>query len=171
MQPINSFPPVEPSHCQVLILGSMPGKASLQATRYYAHPRNTFWPIMAELLEFCPSLDYKARLKALTDQGIGLWDVMHSCVRSSSLDADILEASIEANDFIGWFQRHPETQAIFCNGGKAWQSYRKYVQPDLPTAHRQLPVIQLPSTSPAHARQGFTEKLSSWRQLLDYLDH
>ncbi|WP_114418249.1 DNA-deoxyinosine glycosylase [Marinospirillum perlucidum] len=169
MQPINSFPPVEPQQAKILILGSMPGKASLAVQGYYAHPRNAFWPILAELLGFSRDLDYASRLEVLKKNGIGLWDVMASCIRATSLDADIVETSIQANDFSGWFQRHPQTQAVFCNGGKAYQSYQRRVLPHLPETYRQCPLVQLPSTSPAHASLKFDAKLAAWRQLLDFL--
>lgn len=168
MQPIHSFPPVEPARCRILILGSMPGKASLAAQQYYAHPRNAFWPILGQLLGFDPANAYEQRTDALRKAGIGLWDVMQSCVRPSSLDSDILEDSIRPNDFPGWFQRHPQTRAVFCNGGKAFQSYRRYVLPLLDESFRQLPLQQLPSTSPAHASRRLDEKFQHWQQLLDY---
>jgi len=169
MQPVNGFPPVEPNKCRLLILGSMPGKASLQATRYYAHPRNAFWPIMGELLGFDPKADYAKRLQALQEAGIGLWDVMQSCVRPSSLDSDILETSIIANDFSDWFRRHPHTQAILCNGGKAFQSYQRHVLPLLDEPFRQLPLSQLPSTSPAYASLTLQQKQQKWHNTMEKL--
>ena len=91
----------------VLILGSMPGKASLAAGEYYAHPRNLFWPIMGELVGAHPGLPYEGRLRMLKSSGIALWDVLESCIRNSSLDSHIEEASVIPNDFDSFFQRHP----------------------------------------------------------------
>lgn len=166
MQPVYSFPPIEPTHCRLLILGSMPGKASLAAQQYYAHPRNAFWPIMAELLGFDPEAGYLQRIQTLQQAGIGLWDVMQSCIRPSSLDSDIEETSIRPNDFPAWFRRHPHTQTIFCNGGKAYQSYRRHVLPLLDEPCQQLPLHQLPSTSPAHASRTLQQKQLEWYKVI-----
>jgi len=74
--------------CRVLVLGSMPGVASLQEQQYYAHPRNRFWPLLGDLCGFDPALAYEARLRALADAGVGLWDGSGQCERCGSLDAD-----------------------------------------------------------------------------------
>ena len=79
--------------CRVLVLGSMPGVASLQEQQYYAHPRNRFWPLLGDLCGFDPALAYEARLRALADAGVGLWDVIGRCERRGSLDADIVRGS------------------------------------------------------------------------------
>ena len=71
--PVRSFPPVIADDARVLVLGSMPGHASLTAHRYYAHPRNLFWPIMGALFEAGPALDYDIRLRRLQAAGIALW--------------------------------------------------------------------------------------------------
>ncbi|HBN52823.1 MAG TPA: DNA-deoxyinosine glycosylase, partial [Stenotrophomonas sp.] len=80
-------------HCRVLVLGSMPGMASLQAARYYAHPRNRFWPLMGALCGFDPQLDYAQRMAGLQAAGVGLWDVIGRCRRRGSLDAAIVRGS------------------------------------------------------------------------------
>ena len=162
MSQVHSFPPVEPERARVLILGSMPGKASLRVQRYYAHPRNAFWPIMGALLDFDAECPYEACLEQLRHNGIGLWDVLRTCTRDSSLDSDIIESSIVPNDFADWFRRHPDTRAVLCNGGKAWQSYRRHVLPTLPESCRALPLYQLPSTSPAHAARSLADKQNEW---------
>ena len=66
MSRVRCFAPVEDAAATVLILGSMPGKASLAAGQYYAHPRNAFWPVMGKLLGFSPDLPYEERLQIMS---------------------------------------------------------------------------------------------------------
>ncbi|HWW27731.1 MAG TPA: DNA-deoxyinosine glycosylase, partial [Caulobacter sp.] len=72
----SGFPPVVDAHTHVLILGSLPGEASLAAKQYYGNPRNAFWRLMEGVLD-APliALAYEARLAALLARGVGLWDV------------------------------------------------------------------------------------------------
>lgn len=165
MTRICSFPPVADPDARVLILGSMPGIASLQAGQYYAHPRNAFWPIMAELLGMPDGLPYGERLEHLRAAGIALWDVLQSCIRPGSLDTAIEEASIVPNDFGNFFARHTRVEQIFFNGSKAEQAFRRHVLPGLECSAR-LVCQRLPSTSPAHAARGFEEKLRAWRSVI-----
>jgi double-stranded uracil-DNA glycosylase len=158
-----SFPPIEDATARVLILGSMPGKASLRAHQYYAHPRNAFWPIMGALFDAGPALSYEERSARLKRAGIALWDVLASCTRASSLDADIDEASIVANDFRTFLAAHPCLDHVFFNGAKAEGAFRKHVRPQL--ADASLRYARLPSTSPANASRAFPEKLDAWRVL------
>ncbi|MEL7313129.1 MAG: DNA-deoxyinosine glycosylase, partial [Pseudomonadota bacterium] len=74
----HSFPPIAGREARVLILGSMPGQASLDAQQYYAYPRNTFWRIMAELVGFDVSLSYAERCDALIGARVAVWDVLQS---------------------------------------------------------------------------------------------
>lgn len=150
----------------VLILGSMPGAVSLSQQQYYAHPRNLFWPIMARLAGFSAALPYSERLTALHASGIALWDVIGSCQRSGSLDSAIRQEQV--NDFAGFFARQPKLAVIGFNGAKAWQSFKRQVVP-LQVVPDNITLLQLPSTSPAHAAMGFSEKLQQWHQLSAYL--
>lgn len=161
---VESFGPVSQHDARVLILGSMPGVASLEAQRYYAHPRNAFWPIMADICGFAVELDYEQRLLALQQRGFALWDVLARCAREGSLDSDIDPASAEPNDFAGFLAAHRSIRAVFCNGGTAFQMFRRRVQPHLEGRDRDLPVKQLPSTSPAHASMKMAAKLDVWRR-------
>lgn len=107
----------------MLVLGSMPGAISLRQGRYYAHPRNAFWPIAAEILGFDPALDYALRLERLTQAGVALWDVLQGCEREGSLDADIRNAV--PNDFAGFLRAHPRLRRVCLNGGKAASLFRR----------------------------------------------
>jgi len=97
---VTSFPPIAKPSASILILGSMPGIASLEATQYYAHPRNAFWPIMADLYGFEVTLPYPARIEALKAANVALWDVLQQCERQGSLDSAIKKASRIPNDLV-----------------------------------------------------------------------
>ena len=164
MSLICGFPPVADAAARVLILGSMPGKASLQAVRYYAHERNAFWRIMGDLIGAGPGLDYPQRLEKLKAAGFALWDVIAACERESSLDTDIVSASVKPNDFSAFFAVHRSIERVFFNGGAAAASFRRHVLPALGDAA--LPLVRLPSTSPAHAARSYGEKLAAWSAIV-----
>lgn len=159
-----SFPPIAAPNAEILILGSMPGQASLAANEYYAHPRNGFWPIMAQLLNFDPKAPYAERLQALTLARIALWDVLHSCTRRGSLDANIDSDSSIANDFSAFLGQRPSIKRIFFNGAKAESTFIKHVTPKLDSSG--ILISRLPSTSPAHAALSFEEKLQAWKAIV-----
>ena len=160
---IHSFSPVENRDAEALVLGSMPGKASLAAGQYYAHPKNHFWPIMGELFGASLTIPYEKRLIILKSSKIALWDVLASCVRESSLDARILKESEIVNDFELFFSEHLNISDLFFNGLKAEQIFLKKVKPLLKT--REFACNLLPSTSPAHAALSFEKKLKAWEAL------
>lgn len=163
---LNGLAAVASPEATVLILGSMPGAVSLAQQQYYAHPRNLFWPIMAQLCQFDASAAYGEKLQQLTASGIALWDVIDSCQRQGSLDSAIRDEQV--NDFATFLAEHRNIRAIGFNGAKAWHSYKRYVLPtqSIP-AH--IALLQLPSTSPAHAAVSFEQKLAQWQQLMPFL--
>ena len=163
------FAPVENADASVLILGSMPGTASLKADQYYAHPRNAFWPIMCALLKLDPQAPYAARTGALKAAGIALWDVLHSCIRDGSLDAAIDPDSEIVNDFSGFLLTHPKIHRIYFNGSKAEASFQRHAVAGLGAGTPTL--LRLPSTSPANATYHFEQKLTAWRVILDSTPH
>jgi TDG/mug DNA glycosylase family protein len=164
--PVCSFPPIANRAARVLVLGSMPGAASLLAGQYYAYRHNAFWPIMGELFGAGPQIAYAKRTLVVKRAGLALWDVMASCIRVGSLDADIDETSIVPNDFHAFFAAHPRLMHVFFNGAKAEHCFNRYVRPHL---SEWLRFTRLPSTSPAHAGLSFARKLKAWRAVADAL--
>jgi hypoxanthine-DNA glycosylase len=160
-----SFPPIINSRCKVLILGSMPGVESLRQQQYYAHPRNAFWPIMAELCQFDLQLSYQQRCEQLLSNGIAVWDVLKACHRPGSLDQHIDNSTIEANDFKTLLESHPDIQHLFFNGAKAEQVFNKHVKMQL-TNIESLKLNKLPSTSPAHAAMNLPTKTKVWQNAI-----
>ncbi len=156
------------SEPRVLVLGSMPGAASLAAGQYYAHPRNLFWPLVETLFGIDREQSYPDRCDALNAAGVALWDVIARCDRNGSLDSAIDDKSVRANDFASLFRAHPSIRHVAFNGRKAAQTFERLVLPTL-NEDRPEPHI-LPSTSPANASIPFATKLSRWRVLLDWLN-
>jgi hypoxanthine-DNA glycosylase len=161
---VTSFPPLSRADAQVLVLGSMPGIASLNAGQYYAHPRNAFWPIMDSLLVpgigYIPA--YEERTGRLLDGRIALWDVLRSCRRPGSLDSSIERGTEIANDFATFFKGHREVGLVIFNGARAEQLFERHAG-SLPD---DTGSVRMPSTSPAHASMSLDEKLAVWRTCL-----
>lgn len=165
---VNAFPPLVGARPRLLILGSLPGVASLRAGEYYAHPRNQFWPFMAALFGVPPEAPYARRVAALRAAGVCVWDVLAEATRPGSGDADIEAATARAHDVRGLLLRHRSIALVAFNGGAACRLYRRLVQPTLtPGRLATLRFVTLPSTSPAHAALGPAAKLRRWRTLLD----
>jgi len=166
MPHVQSFAPIADAKARVLILGSMPGKASLAAGQYYAHAQNLFWRILAEVTGAAPSLSYPARARALKSCGIALWDVLESCAREGSLDSAIDEATLRANDFASFYRAHPRVVQVLFNGAKAEACYRKHVLPALGNLAAPPSYRRLPSTSPANASMSRVYKQKVWTRAL-----
>lgn len=164
---LNSFPALIGPTPRALILGSMPGVASLTAGRYYAHPQNRFWPLMGALVGAGPHLEYPERCQRLMDAGIALWDVLACCEREGSLDSSIRDDTAEANDFAVLFSRCPTIGTVMFNGSKAERCFQRFVTPLLNESGAPPPglrLLRLPSTSPANASQSGAYKLAAWRE-------
>jgi double-stranded uracil-DNA glycosylase len=166
MPRVQCFPPIEDAKARILILGSMPGDASLAATQYYAHAQNLFWHILGEVTGAGSALPYQARARALRNCGIALWDVLASCVREGSLDSAIDDASISANDFVAFYRAHPRIAHVFFNGAKAEACYRRHVLPLLAEEPVSRSYHRLPSTSPANASMSRAYKRRVWKRAL-----
>lgn len=162
------FAPVWRADARILILGSLPGAASLAATEYYAHPRNQFWPLMQALFAVDAAAPYETRLAQLQDAGVALWDLLESAVRPGSLDSAIVAGSMQINDLAALISQLPHLQTIALNGAKAAQLLARYQKSQPWPAHvRHLRILALPSSSPAHAALNFSQKLQQWQVMLD----
>ena len=151
---IYGFAPVEDEKARILIVGSMPSVMSLKDNFYYAHSRNAFWPIMAQILTspLPETIDEKKWL--LIQNRIALWDVYASCEREGSLDSAIRAG--EKNDFALFFKTHPDIRAVLANGSAAFKAF-EFKAP--------VPVLRLPSTSPAYTMK-YENKLALWQDAI-----
>ena len=156
----SSFPPVVDADTRLLILGSLPGDASLAVAQYYAHPRNQFWRLLSAIgaVELT-TLSYPQRLVALQTLGVGLWDVVASARRRGSLDSDIREVAL--NPLSELLVTLPALQAVAFNGKTAARA-----APTL--ASSGLDILLLPSSSPALTTP-FEKKLAEWQVLGRYI--
>jgi double-stranded uracil-DNA glycosylase len=159
------FDAIAAPDARVLILGTLPGVKSLEQVEYYAHPRNSFWWIMGELVGASPDLPYQHRLRQLKQSGIALWDVCHAAERSGSSDANILLETVQPNNFNAFLSCHPRIEMICFNGQEAEKLFRRLVLP-LPAGIHPIPLQTLPSTSPANAGMTREEKLLRWQEAL-----
>ncbi len=157
------LPPALGQGCTALVLGSMPGRASLAAGRYYAHPQNRFWATMACVLGQPLPTEYEERIAMLHACGIGLFDVLASCARKGSLDSAIRNAC--PNDFPALFACHKGISAVFCNGGSAYALYLRHALPLVP----HIPAYRLPSTSPANRSLPPDVQLEAWHALAEHV--
>jgi hypoxanthine-DNA glycosylase len=142
----------------------MPGVASLTSGQYYAHPQNAFWRIMQAALGFAPDAAYEARVRAVQQANIAVWDVLQLCERPGSLDASIRRDSEVANDFATFFARHPAISQVFFNGAAAEACFKRHCAALLRDGRYAFQ--RLPSTSPAHASLRFEQKQALWHQAL-----
>jgi hypoxanthine-DNA glycosylase len=156
-----SFPPVTDARTRILVLGSLPGEASLAHGRYYAHPRNQFWRLIgaAAGVELEP-LGYEERLQALLARGIGLWDTVGAATRRGSLDGTI--RNVERNALADLVETLPALRAVGFNGGKSAALGMGQLDSG------RLALLALPSSSPAYTLP-FDDKLREWRKLGAFL--
>ena len=158
----SAFAPIVAPDTRVLVLGSLPGEASLAAGRYYAHPQNGFWRLAGHIIGLdLAALDYDARLAALLAAGIGLWDTVASAQRVGSLDAALREVEGAALD--GLVASLPELRAVGFNGATAARLGRRAL------GDTTLALIDLPSSSPAFAAMPFARKAEIWGRLREFL--
>ncbi|RZI80991.1 MAG: DNA-deoxyinosine glycosylase [Rubrivivax sp.] len=160
---MQGLPPIITPDTRLVVLGSFPSVASLASQQYYAHPRNHFWPIVSDLWGLTGDDDlrrqpYERRVAAARSHGLGIWDVYAACQRQGSLDSAIEDAQL--NELFRLREWAPGLQAIAHNGGESARHLRI-------THALGLPVVKLPSTSPANASWSFERKLAAWQAVFE----
>lgn len=173
---IHSFTAQCNERTHTLVLGSMPGVASLNAHEYYAHKRNAFWPIMLAIVAqgaadyaVHEQQDYQQKITTLQCAGFGLWDVLAECERDGSLDSAIKSNSVVMNDFLALLTQYTAIKTVAFNGKTAEKLFYRHVMPQL--QHNEFDVetvrwVCLPSSSPAMASLSLQEKHLQWHDLL-----
>ena len=157
-----SFSPVVSNDPKILILGTMPGKVSLNLQEYYGNKRNSFWKIIFENLKIEDSLDspYEEKLQILKNNQICLWDVCNCCFRKSSLDKDIKEET--PNEIPKFLTDHPTIDIVVFNGQKSANLYKKH--------HKLIDNVKyftMPSTSPANTTFTYEQKFNEWKKIFN----
>ncbi|WP_313809526.1 DNA-deoxyinosine glycosylase [Sphingobium sp.] len=159
-----AFPPSVDEGTRLLILGSLPGDASIKQGEYYAHRGNAFWTLMGDVLgEDLRGQPYAMRLKRLKVRRVGLWDVIESADREGSLDSAIRGA--ELRDLGAFLDRLPALEAVAFNGRTAALHGRRQIGERLG-----LTLIDLPSSSGAFASMSREAKLSAWMAIAPYAE-
>lgn len=138
-----------------MILGSFPSVKSREQQFFYGHRQNRFWRVVAQVFgcEVPESIEQKRQM--LLSYHVALWDVIASCEITGSSDASI--RNVVPND-LSVILSQADIQAIYTNGGKAQELYRKYI---FPVNGREA--VLLPSTSPANAGYSLQRLVEAWK--------
>ncbi|MEZ3505452.1 MAG: DNA-deoxyinosine glycosylase [Lachnospiraceae bacterium] len=156
---VHTIDPVYDAHSKVLILGSFPSVKSREQQFFYGHKQNRFWRVLAQVLECETPTDIQQKKAMLIGNHIAVWDVIASCEITGSSDASIRD--VTPND-LTCILSGADIQAIYTNGGKAYQLYQKYLYP---TTGREA--YLLPSTSPANAGYSLERLVEAWKVIRD----
>jgi len=152
-----NFDPVFAPDARVLIVGSMPGVRSLEENRYYAHPRNAFWPILFDVFGQAPADNYEEKKALIVHNRLALWDAAAVCLREGSLDSNMRD--VVFSDFAALYAKCPDIRTVLCNGGTAHALFIKS------GAAGERKVYRMPSTSPAYTMP-YEKKLAAWKEAL-----
>jgi hypoxanthine-DNA glycosylase len=154
---IHTIEPVYDENSNILILGSFPSVKSREQKFFYGHKQNRFWKVMAQVLE-CPvpeTIEQKKQM--LTEHHVAVWDVIASCEITGSSDASIRD--VKPNDLTK-ILAVADIQAIYTNGAKAFDLYKKYIYP-----MNGIEAHKLPSTSPANAGYSLERLVDAWCEI------
>lgn len=161
------FEPFIPKGCNILILGTFPGKESTQTKRegdwFYGANRNQFWKIL--------ELVYNKELKSVTDKQqlfselkIGITDIIDSCERSENSNKDGNLINIKYNERIDSILNTNSISTILFTGKGVYQDFIKnFKKPD------GTELIILPSPSPIYRRMSLENKVIEYQKYFPVL--
>lgn len=157
----HTFEPVFNQDSKILILGTMPSPKSRELGFYYGHPRNRFWPVMADIFQVPYPVSIDDKIAFCHAHKVAVWDVLASCDIRGADDNSIKNPI--AND-MHLILNHAPIRAVFTTGGKAFALYQKYCYP-----LTGMQAIQLPSTSPANCRTGYETLKEAYGVILSWM--
>jgi hypoxanthine-DNA glycosylase len=157
----HTFPPEYDENSEILILGSFPSVRSREVNFYYGHPKNRFWPLIADIFDEKEPSSTEEKKAFLKRNRIALWDVIAKCEIIGSSDSSIRNA--EPND-IYLIINSSKVGSIYTNGRKAFDLYNRYC---LEKTEREA--VLLPSTSPANATFTYEKLREAWAAVRDPL--
>ncbi len=157
----HTFEPVFDKDSKILILGSFPSVKSRENQFYYGHPQNRFWKVLARIFEDEVPQTIEEKKQFLLGHRIAVWDVIESCTIIGSSDSSIKDVVV--NDFSRVLE-NSGIEAIYVNGGKAYELYHKFAE-----KHTGVVARKLPSTSPANAAWSLERLCGVWKQIYDVL--
>ncbi len=161
MQPqsiIHPFPPLFDENSKTLILGSFPSVKSRESMFFYGHPQNRFWKVLAIIFNQPIPQNIEDKKNLVLDNGLALWDSIHSCTVIGSSDSSIKD--VIPNDIRDIIQ-NSNINRIFCNGALSHKMYMKYIFPDTG-----IKAVKLPSTSPANATFSLEKLVEEWKMII-----
>lgn len=150
------FEPVYDAKSKILILGSFPSVKSREQGFYYGHPKNRFWYVLSEIFGEELPVTIAEKKAMLLRHHVALYDVIESCDIIGSSDSSV--RNVVPADIAGIVKKS-SVQAVFTNGRLAGKLYRKYNAEKI-----NLPMTELPSTSPANAAFSKERLVEIWRE-------
>lgn len=154
--------PVADSESEFLILGTLPGKVSLQTQQYYANSSNYFWRIIADIFDEAMPNSYEGKLNVLKRHHIALWDILKSADRVSSLDSDIKNPSV--NDILDFISAHPNLRVVGFNGKDAEDYFGRFI--GIHNLPENIRTVSLPSSSSSNTHLKLDAKINLWNLML-----
>ncbi len=154
----HSFLPIYNENSKVLILGTAPSVKSRENNFYYGHPQNRFWRVLAEITKAPLPQSIEEKKDFLLAKGIAIYDVIESCDIQGSSDSSIRNV-VPAN--LSEILKTTGKIPIFGNGGTAYRLYQKHQYHETT-----IPMILLPSSSPANAAWNLQRLTDAWESKL-----